>query len=656
MSESLISLNDLLLIDSGGATRRDGEIFAPSGCSGFITYGPYRSLEGGLYRVNLRVGKPEGEVGRFTLDVYSNGTILAEVDFLNISANVELLFIAPSENLIELRISGGGASVSIVDLSLVRVSSTELRQPRSHRHSLIGDAILDLIIQPNAGSADTHFSVSSATELLFESQSMLKVALPDLNQVGDELERRGVDPILCRAMFEDVGFSDWKGSGASVDSLVAFPPVRHAFQSQILQEGHLRLISPVTGDQVEAESSLPIVAADHLPIVYEFLSGPSPIIVFANAGWGGAFSFIWLVREDVFLIDDRNWCIGFDGPGLVAQYLQMCVQYREELRAYRAAPKTIAVVSGYQPNLGHFYWNDVSGLEREHRLGRLSRAERLYHRPKLWSGVADLFPDLADRVETVEAAHLITTVIEERRFVVRLTASAVDAGLADRVRLAAESRLLKDDPTRLESARLQLTQPGTFKLFLNLRAHNKAWKQQVEGLAQIIERLMERTPKLVVFLDGMPDCKVVADALTDRFAGRCVMVDGLSVSFPETLLWCFGCDAFVAVIGSGLVPLTWLADRPGVAHSNTGHHDQIESFWKRVRQCESRLCVPDINQIEDDGPGIYANYNIDPSVISGLFEKIIEDIDNKSRSTGKYSGVLSKIRNAIYPGLNSAAK
>ena len=256
----------------------------------------------------------------------------------------------------------------------------------------------------------------------------------------------------------------------------------------------------------------------------------------------------------------------------------------------------------------------------------------------------------------MEAAHLITTVIEERRFVVRLTASAVDAGLADRVRLAAESRLLKDDPTRLESARLQLTQPGTFKLFLNLRAHNKAWKQQVEGLAQIIERLMERTPKLVVFLDGMPDCKVVADALTDRFAGRCVMVDGLSVSFPETLLWCFGCDAFVAVIGSGLVPLTWLADRPGVAHSNTGHHDQIESFWKRVRQCESRLCVPDINQIEDDGPGIYANYNIDPSVISGLFEKIIEDIDNKSRSTGKYSGVLSKIRNAIYPGLNSAAK
>ena len=656
MIESLISLDDLLLIDSGGAVRRNGEIHAPSGCSGFLTYGPYRSLDGGLYKVKLCIAALEGEVGRFTLDVYSNGAILAEVDFLNISPDVELLFIAPSENLIELRVSGYGTAVTITDLSLVSVSSAELRQPRGQRHSLIGDAILDLIIQPEAGVPNTDLSVSSATELLFGSKSMLKVALPDLNQVSDELERRGVDPILCRAMFEDVGFSEWKGSEASVESLVAFPPVRHAFQSQILQEGHLRLICPVTGVQVEAESSLPMVAADHLPIVYEFLAGPSPIIVFANAGWGGAISFIWLVRQDVFLIDNRNWCIGFDGPGLVAQYLQMCVQYREKLQAYRIAPKTIAVASGYQPNLGHFYWNDVSGLEREYRLGRLSRAERLYHRPKLWSGVADLFPDLADRVETVEATQLLSTVIDERRFVVRLTASAVDAGLAERVRLAAEKRLLIDDSSRLESTRQLLTRSGTFRLFLNLRAHNKAWKQQVEGLSQIIERLMGRSPALIVYLDGMPDCNVAADALTERFAGRCTLVNGLNVSFSETLLWCFGCDAFVAVIGSGLVPLTWLADRPGVGHSNTGHHDQIESFWKRVRRCESHLYVPDIDQIEDEGAGIYANYNIDPCVIENLFEKIIDDVDRASRTSGKYFGVISKIRNTIYRGSNVAAK
>ena len=77
MIESLISLDDLLLIDSGGAVRRNGEIHAPSGCSGFLTYGPYRSLDGGLYKVKLCIAALEGEVGRFTLDVYSNGAILA---------------------------------------------------------------------------------------------------------------------------------------------------------------------------------------------------------------------------------------------------------------------------------------------------------------------------------------------------------------------------------------------------------------------------------------------------------------------------------------------------------------------------------------------------------------------------------------------------
>jgi hypothetical protein len=625
-SDSLIGLDDLLLLESSGAVRLGGTIQAAEGCTGFITYGPYQQVPGGLYQVRMRLGRPSGKPGRLTLDVFSSGSIIAKADFLNIDQGVDFIFLAPSDNLIELRIKSHIAAVTVTEVSLTPAAMSCLGKARPIWSSCIGDQVLKQIILPDTDATDLLLSPMRAVELLFEGETMLKVALPDLASFHDELARRGVDSILARAMFEDVGFSDWSGSEAAVPSLVAFPAVRHTFQSQILQESRLSAISPVTRSSMDAQSSVPIVAGDHLPVAYEFLSGDAPMVAIANAGWGGGLSFLWLVRQDVLLIDDRNWCIGFDGPSLIAQYLQICVQYRDRLPAYRASNKTSAAVSGYQPNLGHFYWNDVSGLEREMRLGRLKHVERIYQRPALWSDVAELFPEVADRVRAVEAPQLLSTIIDERRLVVRLTASAIDADLSERVRASATQVLQAQNVIRFTAVEELVSSGDSFKLFLNIRSHNKAWNEQIEGLSQVISLAIARFSQVLVYLDGMPDCKEVSEALKLLFEGRCIIVDGLSSSFSETLLWCFGCDAYVAVIGSGLVPLTWLADRPGVAHSNKGHHNQIDGFWTRIRASNQPLLTPTLDQIKDDGPGIYTNYSIDPAVLTGLFAQLLDQM------------------------------
>ena len=403
----------------------------------------------------------------------------------------------------------------------------------------------------------------------------------------------------------------------------------------------------MTRDWVEARSSLPIVAGHHLPIAYEFF-GDAPMIAFCNAGWGGAMSFVWLIKQDVLLIDDRNWCIGFDGPSLVAQHINICMHFRGALEAYRDADKTVAVTTGYQPNLGHFYWNDVSGLEREARLSRLSKPIRFYQKPRPWSDIADLYPEVADRVEHVAADDLLGVVLADRRFVVRLTASAIDEALGERVYDSAMRALSAADPVRLAELGGLIGAKRTFKLFLNLRSHNKAWLEQEAGLSAVIETVLARFPKVLVYLDGMPDCQEAADALKRAFRGRCTMVDGLNASFAESLIWCFGCDAYVAVIGSGLVPLTWLADRPGVAHSNIGHHDQIESFWGKVRGTDQPLLLPSLDQIKDDGPGIYANYSIEPGVVCDLFAQILD------AAATNHPPLLTKLRGAINAKLGLA--
>jgi hypothetical protein len=556
------------------------------------------------------------------LEVYSNGTVLAETTFLNIDAEVLLLCIAPSDNLIELRIKNHGAGVHVTGISLTPMPHSRLTEEKQLWTSAVGRLILDQIICPAPGGDANLINPGRAAELLFERESMLKIALPDIEATHDELQRRGIDPLLARALFEDIGYSNWTGADEHVPELVAFPPVNHTFQSQIVQEGRLHTLSPVTRDWVEARSSLPISAGAHMPIAYEFF-GEAPMIAFSNAGWGGAISFVWLVKQDVLLIDDRNWCIGFDGAGLISQYFAICLQYREEIATYRASNKTVAAAIGYQPNLGHFYWNDVSGLEREARLDRLPKIACFYQRPLPWTDIAYLHPEVNDRVKRVRETDLLMSILDEKRIVVRLTASAIDAGLSERVYQSAVRALEAEDRTRLTLVTDHVASRKTFKLFLNLRAHNKAWLEQEVGLSMIIEAALARHENLTVYLDGMPDCREIADTLTRAFRDRCTVVDGLQVSFAETLLWSFGCDAYVAVIGSGLVPLTWLADRPGVAHSNRGHHDQIESFWRRVRQSTQPLLLPTLDQINDEGDGIYANYSIDPQIIAGLFEKVL---------------------------------
>jgi hypothetical protein len=86
----------------------------------------------------------------------------------------------------------------------------------------------------------------------------------------------------------------------------------------------------------------------------------------------------------------------------------------------------------------------------------------------------------------------------------------------------------------------------------------------------------------VLFLDGYSDCAEIAATIRERMASTCAVIDGTRAAFAETLVWAYRCDLFDAVIGSGLVPLTWLAAKPGACHGDHRHLDQM-AFWPLVR-------------------------------------------------------------------------
>src|SRR5262249_5696493 len=96
---------------------------------------------------------------------------------------------------------------------------------------------------------------------------------------------------------------------------------------------------------------------------------------------------------------------------------------------------------------------------------------------------------------------------------------------------------------------------------------------------------------------------------------------GLHVDFAETLYWAYRSDFFVAVIGSGLVPLTWLANAPGICYAETAHLAQM-GWWQWVRNNMAPIGWPAADQIRNVVDQVNSNYSIDIRIMVELFLKV----------------------------------
>jgi hypothetical protein len=97
---------------------------------------------------------------------------------------------------------------------------------------------------------------------------------------------------------------------------------------------------------------------------------------------------------------------------------------------------------------------------------------------------------------------------------------------------------------------------------------------------------------------------------------------GIDVSIYDTIMWAFQIDSYIATIGSGLTIVTWIAGKPGVAHSESHHLNQIASFWGDVRPDVPLPITPACDQVIDTGEKMYCNYEIDRSLILQMFDRL----------------------------------
>jgi hypothetical protein len=293
---------------------------------------------------------------------------------------------------------------------------------------------------------------------------------------------------------------------------------------------------------------------------------------------------------------------------------------RHEAREYLDAETRPALLFG-NSNLGHFMWNDLSGLHHVIASGWLPRVAQLVALPRQFIDARQVFPELTDLpyTELASGADAFAYCLRNRLLPVRAASPVVTDAFSERLREYADRR--GSIPAAVRDRRGPL-------IWMNLRAHSKVWTDQVEGNAALLNAAQEAYGDISVVLDGMNDCADIAAQIRARLDPNVTVYDGIGVPLADTLKWAFEVDCFACPVGTGMAMVTWWGKKHGVAHAEHEHMTHL-AWWPDVREGAPAPLSPSLDQITDVGGGFYCNYEVDWRVLWPLLTQVLDSLGYK---------------------------
>lgn len=614
---STIPLTDMKLLSG---TRYDPEanaIIFDGSRAGFAVYGPYFSAPAGRYTVSFDIDFPIDGDARVTVDLFSGGQVLAVREIFCTGTDYQISGIADLPVSIEFRVTSEHIPFVLRRLRIENRTDQAgdegeyASRFRAHLDRLVANAI--------PGKDIKAFDDSDIYTSLLQSNSIRQIPHRLINAERDFLARRGIDANLAETLMRSPGLTEESDTQIFP---AGFPPIDNSYQARIVRDRGFRVRSPISGEWIEASGSIPVSGRHGLiGVIYEFLD-EAPILIGCGAGWAGAVSFVWFVREGIVVYNDDYWSQWTSVTHTLNRYLQICRRNPTALERYRASEKRIGIFAGFLDNLGHYFWNDVSGIDRLIRAGLQSSVDVVFQDSNSrWLKPDAVFSEeFKGKFQSLESADdMLQMVLKEQILIVRPTATSIDQVMATRVQQSALQNFEISHHERFKNYYDQ-SRSENFILFINLRAHNKIWIEQKLGFSRIIQYFLAIWgDRLVVVFDGFSDCREEIEAIARGIPELRYWVDATSCDLSETLAWMFRADFFVATVGSALALLTWTANRPGICHGDTRHMMQKE-FWDKVRTEPLKVFwVPD-SAISDVSNMFYSDYHLDPTEMLRFIE------------------------------------
>ena len=235
-----------------------------------------------------------------------------------------------------------------------------------------------------------------------------------------------------------------------------------------------------------------------------------------------------------------------------------------------------------EPHLGHHLWNKLSGIYQIHEWNQLEDIDEFFvvHQPL--GKLEDIFPEIPlYKIRSVCSFNedYVDSFIENNYLPTIYGFNFVKQDLANRVYRASLKKCSPVVIQEIEDAKKQHFP----LLWVNIRTGSRSWISQIEGTANIINKLFEKFPNLGIVFDGTSRLEEQSKDFSSSTLEAEIQVlheienliqkpiqtyNLIGRIIYENLVWVKNIDLYLSHWGNGLTKPVLIANKPGVAHCN----------------------------------------------------------------------------------------
>jgi len=428
---------------------------------------------------------------------------------------------------------------------------------------------------------------------------------------------------------------------------------RQNFQQSLVETGYIYSVCPFSGEVLRSNQSFYIDGIIPI-IVYRFV-GREVFYLKCGHVHGGKMSIYFPHLELIVVLPSttRDWGALADNDVLLFnRFKAWLVSNWQQVKSYLCndQPKKVASVLGTIRNMGHDFWNLLTGIHYLYENKILHKVDKFLVGPFDHINIGDVFPEIPSDniVDFGDPWEIFQYVLENNYVAVITTGFLLKEELANKMYCGAIKRCSPSFLQTVEKAKKHFP-----LLWFEIRSSNaRVWVSQVEGIANIIKSLHSDFPNLGVVFAGWHRLEMdypgadaviareesIREQITDIIPTDIEIYSTIGQPIYEGLVWVNAIDIHITPLGSGtLIPIN-VANKIGVCYSNPNNLSNtlgIKLINWRENILPLRLISPDsvtydASAYTSGQPGVNWSFHCDWRVIYNELIKILERLNDSS--------------------------
>ena len=446
------------------------------------------------------------------------------------------------------------------------------------------------------------------------------------------------------------------------------------FQLIAVREKLIYLVCPFTQRKLATEQSL-WVTPDI--IFYRFESKNPFYLLTTHINTGFKKGALYFPDFNLLIkADDPQWGVL---PSVIPTFQALMVTHYHEVIFYlnNRNPKKLAVCLGHD-NFAHHIFNELSGLYRLEKAHLLNQIDTFWILRETLGKIENIFPQISPqkikkiaiinhtKVNKEEAyIQIFRETLKNNHFCLHVGDCYISNALAQRIyQLAIESDNCSNLPNQIQTIK-KFHYP---LLWISISVDNRTWTDQENGFANLINALAEKFPNLGVVFDGFSyqedtlfsgkinELKTIekqndiVKKIHQRSQSDVAIYNTVGCSLYESIIWANSIDFYLAHHGTIQHKVGWLANKPGIVHSNTKVLNSSHHYIENAREKGIKPVyihprfVQDVQLNISDPRNNLDNYQVDWQVLQQYLLEVILEIHRKKKLFNRIILIITKYR------------